>query len=733
MEHTRTWFSSALRRAQAIRLSGEATAAWGLVGVDAAARLLNGGPYGGSTALLVAACGLSVLPLLPTEVSTPTLRMAALPALAMGTFSVLLTSVSILGIPLNEATIRLSVAVLVGLCMTLQLRVWPAPQENESRAPGRRWEWLSLFALVGVVAVSLETAWDVEGHFPPPGRDWGHYFLYADEVRGQQKLLVDSPLWMGGGMKAGNDPGIGAVYGSLEMLDGVSAPALAPGMGLISALAPLSFYAAVGALWGHPAGLLAAAAYAAAPVRLEPLRWHGLATTYAFLFLPILFLALGLLYRGGRDWRTACLLGFSLASLLAAHRASAVFGVLVCVVALVGDVVGRGARLWRGKTGEGDPTGLWPLGVAGGLARGMALGGVLGGGVIAHAVLQLMDLGPPPSSRAFGRLDVATFAAYHPWPFTSLAALSLGLVVATRARSGDRGPLAAVTAFTVAGLITSQLWVAGIPFDYRRAAYYLAVPMVALIAVAPLRQARPRLWGALWLAALGWIVHGSIGLNVADRLLARPGWRSSTVTQLREFGKELATRESPTARRIVTDGCLNFIVPYLTKTPTLAAVAGWQMATSKEGTGARLAERVLYSGERGVRLARRLHVVGVVADPKCSLEAVRGLPGAIVVFQNDEVIIATLPAAARVRPAQARVVARPLASGCLDRKRRFLVAPDGTVWTRVDRANDDITFVAEGVGGVTEREAFSSVVQGATVLPSREGSGLRPDHLRLCS
>jgi len=63
----------------------------------------------------------------------------------------------------------------------------------------------------------------------------------------------------------------------------------------------LSMYAAAAALWGIGAGLSAALIYAVAPIRLEPAYWHGLGTALAMLFVPLVVMSLGLLFRGIRD------------------------------------------------------------------------------------------------------------------------------------------------------------------------------------------------------------------------------------------------------------------------------------------------------------------------------------------------------------------------------------------------------------------------------------------------
>ena len=84
-----------------------------LLALDALVRVVAGGPYVGATVPLLAACGLALLPLVPRELETPSLRVAVAPALAVGAFSVLLTTTSVVGVPLAERSIRLAVALLV--------------------------------------------------------------------------------------------------------------------------------------------------------------------------------------------------------------------------------------------------------------------------------------------------------------------------------------------------------------------------------------------------------------------------------------------------------------------------------------------------------------------------------------------------------------------------------------------------------------------------------------------
>ena len=76
-------------------------------------RVLVGKSYLGATPLLVAACGLVLLPFLPRELDSLSIRLAVVPALGLASFSALLTTASILGIPLDSVSIPLVVAGFV--------------------------------------------------------------------------------------------------------------------------------------------------------------------------------------------------------------------------------------------------------------------------------------------------------------------------------------------------------------------------------------------------------------------------------------------------------------------------------------------------------------------------------------------------------------------------------------------------------------------------------------------
>ena len=87
-----------------------------------------------------------------------------MPALALGSYALLLTTLSVVGIRLTEVSIRLAVLALVLALVAMAVktskreRSWSAPKEG-----------IAIAALAGVFCVSLAAGWDVVEPFPPPG------------------------------------------------------------------------------------------------------------------------------------------------------------------------------------------------------------------------------------------------------------------------------------------------------------------------------------------------------------------------------------------------------------------------------------------------------------------------------------------------------------------------------------------------------------------------------------
>ena len=476
--------------------------------------------------------------------------------------------------------------------------------------------------------------------FETRGTDWGHYLLYADEVAEQEHLLIDDPYAGEEGRIFADPPGVGAVYGSLLVLDGVDSFSLVAGIVLVSALTVLSVYAAAGVLWGIGAGLAAAAAYAVAPIRLDPMYWHGLGTTLALVFVPLVVLALGLMYRGRRDRRTIALLAISLVGVAVAHSTSAI---VVAFLVLLAPLLDGLRALVAGRADPGAALHSW---WRGGLVRPVALSvglaAVLGAGVVVHLWRQKEALGSPVSYRFLGRdwLDRGAIEVYYSWEFLALVVVALVLVLSSRRLRSDPA-LLSLAALSLACVLVSQLWRVGFPFEYRRVVYYLAVAMVILVGVAFLRLVRHPALIAAFVLCLAYVAHLSVGLRLPERVLEGRQPRAPAVTGLLELRERLDSGELPDAR-IASDGCTLFSVPYLVRRPTLPAFDERQVGFVDRLPLARKAEAILAGGLTGARVAEELGVGYVVGDPQCSPDLAETVGGTVVV-SNDQVLVVRLP------------------------------------------------------------------------------------------
>ncbi len=614
-----------------------AIAALALLVVDLLLRLVSGGPYRGATALLLAACATVLLPLLPVELARISLRLAAAPALAVGSFTILVTTVSTLGIPLTEISIRAAVAVFV-VSLAVAGAVLRRP-DSLGRPSGNR-EAAAVAAVLALAAFSLASAWDVVGPFPPRGTDWGHYFLYADEVERQQSLLIDDPL-AGPHSQVFADPVmVGALYGSVLVLDGVSSRSLGAGAAVASAFSTTSVVAAAGGLWGIGAGLAAGALYAVAPIRMDPMYWHGLATALALVFVPLVVLALGLMFAGRRDPRTIGLLAFGLVGVIAAHSTTAV--VVAAAVATAVLLDGMRAAISRTEAGEGFPARWWRHGIVAPVALAVAGAAVLGAGVGAHVLRQAERLGDPVDYRFFEPdwLSWRALDEYLSTGFLALAAVAL-LILVWRRSSGDAA-LLAVASLVLGCVAVSQLWRLGIAYEYRRVVYPFGLALTLLVGAAAARIGRWTIVAPVGLLACAFLAHESVGFRLPQRLLSGRVTTSTAPAALDALRGRIERGDLPDARLVVADRCLHFVVPYLLERPTIAAFEDWQVAYRDRVPAARKARSVIEGGSAGRRVAADLHVGYVVADPRCTPTPAPGLAGRTVVRSSD-VLVLRLP------------------------------------------------------------------------------------------
>jgi hypothetical protein len=611
---------------------GATTLAVVLVGAELVLRLAIGDPYPGATALLVLACGVSLIPFLPAELDRVVLRVAVVPALGMVTFAVLLTTISIAGIRLTDVSIRLAVIAFVGGCTALARTSavrHAAHREEASRADG-----LAAAAMVVVVAFALASAWDIVGPYPPDAVDWGHYLLYADEVEAERALLIDDPYAGENGRLFADSPGVGALYGGVRILDGTSSERLTLGVVVVSALTVVSVFVAAGALWGLWAGVLAAAVWAVAPSHVDPIRWHADGNHLAFVFLPLVVLALALLFRGARGWRVAVLLGSSLLGVAVTHSTSAFVVCFVVAAAVLIDVVRQAAR--HGF----DISSWWREGITRPVLGGIGVAVVAGSGVVVHLRAQASDLGSPVGFDQLQPdwLSWDVVVGHYSSTFLILAAASVVTVLAARELRRDPAMLA-VLALAVACVVLAELWLLEVSFEYRRSLLYAGLAMTMLVGAASSRLRRGPVWVLATIAALAFVGHVTVGLRLPERLLSESAPKGTAAQTIRSFGQSLARGEVEDTKMVVTDSCHTFVVPYLLRRPTLVAFAPWQVGFKSRVPLATRASEILEGGPDGRRLARALGVGYVVANPSCTPDLPRRLDGSVVVETPNVIII----------------------------------------------------------------------------------------------
>jgi hypothetical protein len=625
-----------------VRPYGASAAALALLAVDMLVRAVVGGPYVGATLLVLAACGLSLLPVLPATLRPPSRQLAVLPALSLGSLSILLSTISIVGIRLTEVTIRLAAVVLVVALAAATTLLRSRGDDDPGPACSLRREALTVALLALLFVFSYASSLDIARPFRAE-TDLGHYLLYADEVEAQGRLLIDDPF-AGEPDRIFADPqAVGAIYGTFLILDGISSWPLAHGLLVVSALSVLSVFAAAAALWGTGAGLAAAGAYAVAPIRLDPMYWHGLGTSLALVYVPLVVLALGLMFRGQGGWRASGLLGLSLVGVAASHSTSAVvIGALILLAPLLDGLrwlVVR--RHWAGAARS-----WWRDGIARPLGAGLVVAVVLGAGVGAHLAGQAADLGSPVDYRIFDPdwIDREAIRGYFSWEFLVLAAVALVVLLASRSLRRDSA-LLAVGALALACVVVSQLWRVEFAFEYRRVVYYVGIALVLVIGAAAVRLPRRLPWIAGYVVVLAFVAHVSVGLRLPERLVS-PDPEPVSAAGLVELRRKLDSGQLPDTPLIVVDNCLKFAVPYYVRRPTIAAITERELGFENRLPLARKAVRIIEGGPQGRRLAQSMGVRYVIANAACIPDLATRLDGTVV-LENAELVVVQLPVASQ--------------------------------------------------------------------------------------
>ena len=413
-------------------------------------------------ALLIAP-GLAVLALLPRELRRLPVAVPVVPIAGFVVSTILLVSLSAVGLALDDLTIRagLGAVVLAGLIASRFV-------DDGRPVAHHRGAFPALLGLAGIAGLGVALQALVIGGTPLPGEDWGEYLLYAQEIEREQALLIDNPYWMLGGDWFPLDPGVPAVYGAFLTLADVPATALLHGIWVFAVLAILAVFVLAAALWGATAGLVGAGLYAVAPMTLNMLAWHGLPNVAALSLIPVALFAAGVALRGDETRRHAAVLGCGLVALAAVHRFSFVLGLLAVVGSLAFGLVRRPGAIAR-------------------FAGWTIVAAVVAGTAVAiDLVRRNSALGGTQGYEAFlpTKVDWELVARDLTWPvlIVGLVALVAVLVVPPFLSDPSR--------FVLAGLAVSILaltyaWIAHVPTGYNRAAYFvplLLAPTLGLLA-----------------------------------------------------------------------------------------------------------------------------------------------------------------------------------------------------------------------------------------------------------
>jgi hypothetical protein len=571
--------------ARTIQTRPLALAGAALVAAETLIALLGGHAPALAVLVLLLAPGLALLGLLPARARADLVTaLAAAPALGFAASSCALITVASIGLPLDGVIVRLVPAVLVLAGLAL-------PGAEPAVRLGRAEALVALGLLAAVGAGIVLQARVIHGS-PVPGNDWAKYVLYADEIRAHHALLIRNPFWMLG-VPFREDPGVPAVYGSYLVMTGQGAAALLHGIWVFAVIAILTTFAFVRALWGAPAGVVAALLWAVLPINQDILGWHGLPNLAALSLLALVLLFSGTLFTRGLSRTEAVGFGVTLLALAAAHRLSLVVGLgALAIMAGTAFVVGGLRRMTSAAL------------------TAVAAIAVLGGGVVYDLVERQRTFGGTLSYADYkaSKLPVVHTAKDLTLVFTAAALIALVVCVRRAARDYALIPPLAMLAFTIAG---AYAWIVHLPLGYLRMAYYLPLALVPLVALALVRLLSPRRAAvaasvtSLAIAVFAWVQGGNV----------RDFYAFTNDASLR--GLDAVTAELRPGEVVVTDRCWSFQATWLLHTKTLPALEPEDIQPKAELVRARQARAVLDGTPDGLALARRLGVRYLIVDPTC--------------------------------------------------------------------------------------------------------------------
>ncbi|MFT4035855.1 MAG: hypothetical protein QM679_09820 [Patulibacter sp.] len=624
-----------------------------------------------TAAAALLAPGFALNGLLPSAMrrSGVTLLCAA-PALGVAASSVALISLSRLGVPLTAVTIHLTLLALVAAGWRLSAdRVKVAAGCDDAASPladtseaaettgkhGPR-DWIDGVLVTVILAACALLARTVIGATPVPGNDWAKYLLYAAQIAEHHRLLLENPYWLGG-MPFREDPGVPSLYGSLLILSGSPAGALAQGIVALQLLSVAALYASVRVTVGRVGALAAAALLAVAPATQNILGWHGLANVGGFVVLSLMLGVVGLWCCGELGRRSEAGLALLIVALAAAHRLTfALAALMLCAVA----VFGLGLAWRRGTL----PARCWSL------AR-------TGCWIVVLGLLVALDLrarsatsaGTMPYTAYLTTKVQLSLAMRDVSPImVVLGAGSFAILAASRRLPRGVWPAALLGAIT---LLVAYAWVAHLAMYYARMVYYWPVALAPLAgagiqqlaellrppgsgtsAVAntqptaqrPATEPAPARRLLAFGAAAAIAVAGGLSVRNAERqaTIVRDFYGFANAGSLRGLNALSATLKP--REPVTTDRCWSFLATWLLSTPTYPALADQDIGPRAELALAKKGRSMLSGSDAGQRLAQQLGVRYALLDPTCPTAAARSRPRGEMVYASERLAIVRLRA-----------------------------------------------------------------------------------------
>jgi hypothetical protein len=574
-----------------------AAAALAFVLAAALLRLASGETPSVVAILALVAPGFALIPFLPPELRAAPIGWLLAAPLGFASSSILLITASTLGLALSPGAIYALLIVVCALALVAARAIGsPAPAARLRGAP----EVALLLAAVLLLAVGLEAR--AIGGSPVPGTDWAHYLLYSTEIAQHRELLLDNPLWMFGDTPFAEDPGVPSLYGAYLIVSGHGPGLLYHGIWVFAALGIVTTFVFVRTLFGDVAGLVAAAIAAAAALSLNMLTWHGLANTYAIMYIPLILLAVGMVLRGNDSWRWSGFLALFLVALAAGHRLSFLI-VAVALVVLLALCLARDARL-----------------AARFAAQTLLAAVVLGWGVALYLLRQADAIGGVQGYEAYlptKITGVIVDLVVHnlTWPVIAAVALALIAILSRRRLRTDPASYVPV-AFLAALLLVGFSWVVHFPTDYNRIIYFLPLPIAALVGIGwtGIPRRLVPVAAVVTILTVAWVSTLSY-----DRVGGARDYYSFLDTAS-ERGLELLAGRLAPHDVVAADRCWSFIAPWLLRHRVLAGLDPSNNLAAADAGPSAIARRILRADRRSPALARRYGVRYALIDPLCDDE-----------------------------------------------------------------------------------------------------------------